>query len=298
VKAVSSDLYGGIAGATLKSEAFRFPAGVMLRATYTHLMAHFILAFKKPAPGAHHPAPWKSAHSGMAFDVEMEIQVPGDLAPDDWFDTLNTIWWTAALLRLRVSPNIRVPVFAATSFASMAEVSGEAQVRVLEVQDRSLVKADASPAVLAAGDLSWAASRWLSGGRLFRAHPNFGNAFVAFDQSIWSSTFGMGLVQLWGAFELLFATTRFRKTAQLASRISAYLEPPGEDRDSLKKRVQSLYGSRSDAAHGNPNGQEEAYLASFALLRHVLVKMLDDDYVLSVDDLERLSQPGAEHRVH
>jgi hypothetical protein len=295
---VPLDLYGGLAGATLESPEFALPGGVVLRRMYAHLMAHFILAFERPEPGKHHPGPWKSAHAGLTFDVEVEVYVPGELDLGGWFDTPNTIWWTAALLRLRVSPQIRVPVFSAESLSGLKLVKGDARVRVMETSPNSLVADTAKPAQIQLSDLLWLESKWLSGGRLYREHSNFANAFMGFDQSIWASTHGLGLVQLWGAFELLFATSRYRKTAQLGSRISAYLEPPGEGREQLKQKVEDLYNSRSDAAHGDPLGQDEAFTASYELLKRVILKILDENYVLSIDDLERLSQPGAEHRVH
>lgn len=293
-----ADLHGGVAGADLEPLEFLLPGGVALRKTYAHLMAHFVLAFKRPAPDSHHSGPWKSANAGLSFDVEVEIFVPGDLALNDWFDSLNTIWWTAALLRLRVSPQIRVPVVSVDALASLGQLKGDARVSILETQQRALVEEVATPTRIRRADLDWLASRWLSGGRLYRDHANFANAFMSFDQSIWTSAYGLGLVQLWGAFELLFATSRYRKTTQLGSRISAYLEPPGESRDALKSHIESLYDSRSDAAHGNPVGQDESFLASYSLLKRVILKILEENYVLSVGDLERLSHPGAEHRVH
>jgi len=295
---MQADRYGGVAGADLEPLEFLLPGGVALRRTYAHLMAHFILAFKRPAPGSHHPGPWKSANAGLSFDVEVEIFVPGDLALNDWFDSLNTIWWTAALLRLRVSPHIRVPVVSVDALATLEELKGDARVSVLEIQQRALVEEIAAPPRISGADLDWLTSRWLSGGRLYREHANFANAFMAFDQSIWTSAYGLGLVQLWGAFELLFATSRYRKTMQMGSRISAYLEPPGESREALRIHIESLYESRSDAAHGNPAGQDESFFASYSLLKRVILKILAENYVLSVGDLERLSQPGAEHRVH
>jgi hypothetical protein len=295
---VPADLYGGLAGAELEPLEFRLPGGVALRQTYAHVMAHFILAFKRPALGSHHPGPWKSANAGLSFDVEVEIFVPGKPALNDWFDSLNTIWWTVALLRLRVSPQIRVPVVSIDAFAGLAQLNRDARVGVLETQQRSLVEAAATPIRILGADLDWLASRWLSGGRLYRQHTNFANAFMGFDQSIWTSAYGLGLVQLWGAFELLFATSRYRKTAQLGSRISAYLEPPGDSRALLKNHIENLYHSRSDAAHGNPTGQGESFFASYSLLKRVMLKIIEENYVLSVGDLERLSHPAAEHRVH
>jgi hypothetical protein len=292
------DLYGGLAGATLEVPEFGLPGGVVIRTTYAHLMAHFILAFKRPEPGKHHPGPWKSANAGLTFDVEVEIFVPGEISLDKWFDSLNTIWWTTALLRLRASPQIRVPAFSADAFSSLGEAQGEARVRIMETSPRPLVGDSRAPVLIGTADLEWLESRWLSGGRLYQEHANFANAFMGFDQSIWASAYGLGLVQLWGAFELLFATSRYRKTTQLGSRISAYLEPPGDTREALKRQVECLYNSRCDAAHGNPTGQDEAFSASYSLLRRVILKILDENYVLTVNDLERLSQPDAERRVH
>ena len=66
----------------------------------------------------------------------------------------------------------------------------------------------------------------------------------------------------------------------------------------MKSHVESLYDSRSDAAHGNPTGQGESFFASYLLLKRVILKIVEENYVQSVGDLERLSHPSAEHRVH
>lgn len=272
-------------------ERFPLALGVTITRTYAHLMAHFILAFKRSQPGRSHPGPWKSANAGISFDIEAQIEVPDGFEPPEWFDPLNTIWWTVGLLRLHLSHVVRVPVIAARSFLEISTDPELSELSVLEVNPSHLFPSPLEPPLIASSDLEWLARHWLSGGRLFREHANFANAFVAFDQSTWSTTHGLGLVRLWGAFELLFATSRHQKTRQLASRISAFLEPAGETRAALANDVVRLYDSRSDAAHGSPANQDDAFFESHALLRRVIVAVIEKDHVLSVSELERLSLP-------
>lgn len=296
MSAVPRPLFGAVTGADFP-EALELPWGVILTPTYAHLMAHFMLAFERPERGKAHRGPWKSARAGIALDIEAQLHVPGHFE-EEWFDRVNTIWWTVALLRIRISPFVRVPIISDTAFGEIPGMQGEAVFRVMEIQTGHLFGYASDTTVVDAADSAWISRFWLSGGQLFRRHPNLGNAIVGFDQSIWSGSHGLGLIQLWGAFELLFATSRHRKTFQLASRVSAFLEPPGETREALAREVASLYESRSDAAHGNPSGQEDAFFQSHALLRRVIIKMIQDDFVPSVLDLESLSQPGAVVGVH
>lgn len=111
-----SQLFGGMAGATLGVDEFEVCSGLVLRQTYAHVMSPYILAFKRPeSRGQHHPAPWKSARGGVFVDVEIEIALDEGTRPTE-FDRLNTLW----LLRLSTGASLRMPVVSDASFADVA----------------------------------------------------------------------------------------------------------------------------------------------------------------------------------
>ena len=65
------DLYAGVSGLELAEESFDLGDGVVLSRTYAHLMAPFVMAFKRPAEHDQpHPGPWKSLGGGFAFDID------------------------------------------------------------------------------------------------------------------------------------------------------------------------------------------------------------------------------------
>src|SRR3990172_9239218 len=104
-----TDLYAGLAGVEFREDEFDFGQGIVLSKTYAHLMAPFLMAFARAEPGRPHPAPWKPASGGFGFDIEAELFVPGNAKVPDWFDNVNTVWWIAALLRLKANPLLCVP---------------------------------------------------------------------------------------------------------------------------------------------------------------------------------------------
>jgi hypothetical protein len=282
------DLYGGMAGIGLECDDFEFGEGITISRTYAHLMAPLLMAFAPAPTGGHHPAPWKAVRGGMAFDIVAEIHVPANLLLEDWFDQLNTIWWIAALMRLRVSPLTRVPVIAARPLSTLSEASeAEATVWPIEVNPSQLVPVQEAATLARRQDLEWIAAFWLPSGRLVRSNENLNTAFQAFDQCIWTISPALALVQLWGALERIFTTAHHQKTLQLSSRISAYLESDPEARAQLAEDVVTLYRARSSCAHGNPTSKADPLYGTYALLRRVLFKIIEQNHVPSTDELEK-----------
>lgn len=283
-----SPLYGGLAGVGFDVDYFDFGKEIMLSTTYAHLMAHFILAFGRAQPGQPHPAPWKVGGGGLSFDIVAELHIPETFSLNGWFDRLNTIWWVSALIRLRSTALLRVPAVAAQSFSEMAALPGDPSVWLMEALPSQLVPVRTSPEVVSIESLEWIREHWMPAGKLMREHDNFNIAFQAFDQCIWTYSPALALVQLWGAFERLFATSRHQKTFQLATRISAYLEAPGPERERLADHVKQLYEARSSCAHGTPTDDDDPLYETYSLLRDVLMRMIEADHVPSKEDLEAL----------
>src|SRR5579871_163099 len=70
----SAPLFGGISGLALAVPEFALANGLVARETYAHVMAPYVVAFKRPEKlGAYHPGPWKAAHGGLGFDITIEI---------------------------------------------------------------------------------------------------------------------------------------------------------------------------------------------------------------------------------
>ena len=133
------DLYAGIAGASIEVNSFHFGEGIVLSKTFAHLMAPFLMAFAPAKLGNHHPGPWKAAQGGFRFDVLAQLKVPKEFSPPRWFDHLNTAWWFAALLRLRATPLISVPVIASEPFSKAPEIEHDIQFWPVEAEPRRFI---------------------------------------------------------------------------------------------------------------------------------------------------------------
>ena len=84
----TDSLFAGIAGVDSEIEEFEIGHGVMLRRTYAHFMAPFLMASSPAKPGAAHPTPWSAVKGGLGFDISLELHVPATFKLPSFFDRL------------------------------------------------------------------------------------------------------------------------------------------------------------------------------------------------------------------
>lgn len=208
------DLYAGISDVDVPSEAFQFGSGVSLAPTRAHFMRPCLMTFERPDTSF--PA-WQSASGSFGFDLVAEILIPTGFNPPRWFDRANTIWWLAALLRLRATPRLRVPVISNVSFSKRRSVPSSSfwPVESESERTRMLLEPDANDTV-SIEHLEWIQRHWVEAGHLMHDSREFNLAFQAFDQSSFARDPVLALLLLWGALEALFSPGR----SELRFRIS------------------------------------------------------------------------------
>ena len=197
------------------------------------------MTFEKPETSF--PA-WQSAHGSFGFDIVAEIKVPSDLNLPQWFDRPNTIWWLAALLRLRASPLLSVPLLSNVSFSKALESSAPSFWPVESESERTrLVLERTAGNSIAKEDLEWVRAVWIDGGRLVLASEELNLAFQAFDQSSFTRDPKLALLLLWGGLEGLFSPSSSELRFRVSTNIATFLEPPGEGRGLLQRKAAKLY---------------------------------------------------------
>lgn len=281
-----SPLYAGLAGINLGIEEFDFGQNVILRKTYAHIMAPYMAAFSPAEEGKPHPAPWKAVSGGMSFDIQAELEIPVELKLSSWFDRVGTVWWFAALLRLKASNMTTIPVIADNSFAKIPSSESEPNFWPIEMKPTRLIPVDNPNGNLAEPDLEWIKSYWISGGRLMNKHDDFNLAFQAIDNCIWSNSPALALVSLWGALERLFSPSNYELSFRISATIASYLEEPGKERLNLFRHIKKLYDARSKAAHGSQVEESKSFFGTYELLKRSLTKMIVEDHVPSREQLE------------
>ena len=280
------DLYAGIAGASVEVESFHFGEGIVLSKTFAHLMAPFLMAFAPAEPGKHHPAPWKAAQGGFGFDVLAQLKVPKEFNPPRWFDHLNTAWWFAALLRLRATPLISVPVIASDPFSKAPEIEHDIQFWPVETEPRRLILDRAPATRVSESVLVWVGDHWREGGVLMHESEEFNLLMQAFDQSLFARSVKLALLSLWGALEAVFSPGRNELRFRVTALIATFLEPAGENRRSLQRKLTTLYDSRSAAAHGRSESLLEPLLETYATTKRIITKILEENRVPTPRQLE------------
>jgi len=279
-------IFGGISGAKLPVDEYDLGDGVSLKATYAHVMTPFLMVFSPAEPGKPHPAPWSSVGGGMAYDVQVELKVDSAGNPE-WLIGPQALWWILALLRLRTSWTLSVPVFADRSFQDIPNSDG-ARLFPLELGARRATHPTDEIVDLGLDDLSWVSKTWKRAAFLFHRERNFAQAFQAFDHSTTINSPSLGLLTLWSALEHLFAPSKSELRFRVSALIACYLESAGAERMQLHKRLLKLYDERSQAAHTTNAVEGEAASETYEVMRRVLLKIISDDCVPSREFLEQL----------
>jgi len=268
-------------------ERFEFGAGIVLQKTYAHVMAPYLAAFHPAEPGKHHPAPWKAVSGGLGFDISLELSVPPELDPPKPFDPAGVLWFLVALLRLRATPLVRVPVIASHPFADIPGLPLEPRFWSIEMEPQHSCPVANPPTALAVTDLEWVRDHWRQAVNLYGASGDYQVAMAAADRVIWTSSAALALVSLWGALERIFTREKTELRFRVAANIAAYLEPPGMNRRALFRMAKALYDRRSEAAHGSGSGiAEKSVTETYGLLRRAIFRMIEEEHVPSREDLE------------
>lgn len=280
-------LFAGIAGVETELEEFEIGHGVVLRKTYAHLMAPFLMAFSPAKPGGHHPAPWSAVRGGLGFDIALELHVPAAFDIPKFFDRLNTVWWIAALIRLRGASLAHVPVIADRPFSEIPKNWQDATILPVEALPRRMF---AKPRVarLSQADFEWLKATWLGGGQLMHENSEFNDVFQAFDAAGGLPNPSVALLALWGALEQLFSPAKQELRFRVAANIASYLEAPGQNRLELHRRLLKLYDARSGVAHGAKQESTDAWKETYDIANKVLEKVLTARHVPSKAELEQM----------
>ncbi|QND42891.1 hypothetical protein HB770_19970 [Rhizobium leguminosarum bv. viciae] len=250
-------------------------------------MSHAMVAFNPAPPGKHHPAPWRAARAGYAFDILIEISIPASAIRPEGLSDEDVIWWIAALIRLCGYPYAIVPVISDFPFAEGASSKDELSLKPFETENRFL-HAGPEPQPLDAYSLQWIKEKWAPGAKLLAQNPKLKSSLQALDACTVKNKTSASLLAVWGGLEQLFAPSAGELRFRVASYISSYLEPLGPKRLEMFKRILKLYDERSSAAHTARDGDARSLADSWLLLRAALLKMIDDDKVPSQSDLESL----------
>lgn len=214
------DFWAGLSDLALVPERFELGEGVTLSQTYAHFMAPFLMAFAPASPGKHHPAPWKPAKGGFHIDITAELFVPATCRLEH-VDRLNAVWWIVALLRLKATSAVFVPVISSERFSAIPAIQQEPELWPIEIHTHRLMTERAPNQRVDVAELEWLRLHWQRASALL-ANENFNIAFQAVDLSIWGYNPALALVAVWGALEQLFSSSN----QELSFRVSGLTSLP------------------------------------------------------------------------
>jgi len=256
-------LFGGLSGLKLPIAEFRVTPGLTLASTYAHVMAPFVMAFARPErPTAPHPGPWASL-AGCGFDITAEVRLEAGCAPLG-FDRLNTLWFVAALLRLRLAEPVQMSVLADRPLSVVSTAVEVSNLLPVELDRTRPLTAPAKQA--GEDDLAWISQHIMAADRLM-TQPVFNRAFQTLDRAVAIENPGAGIVIAWAAIETLLRPGPQRITERVSRGLAAYLHPPGPDRDRAFGEIVKSYEARGGIAHAGAQPEAKQFQTAFRLAR-------------------------------
>ena len=191
-----------------------------------------------------------------------------------------------ALLRLWTNPAIRLHAMSEHPFTDLIHMDGDGP-RVIPLESfkqRTRLGLIETSSLL--DSVVWVQTNWRSAHKLYSSSTEFRLALDALDAAQFIENEALALVSLWAALEALFSPSTAELKFRVSALIASFLEEPGETRRSRQKAIAHLYDKRSAAAHGKPKHQSEDLLATFELLRRILIRMIYLRAVPSKDELD------------
>lgn len=229
------------------------------------------------------PAFWQLG--GKTTRISAELVMPGTD-----FQSLSQQYELArflgALLRLWTNPGIRMHAMSGQPFTDLIRLDGVGP-RVIPLESfkqRSRLGLIETSSML--DSVFWVQTNWRAAHKLYSSSTEFRIAMDALDAAQFIENEALALVSLWAAMEALFSPSTAELKFRVSSLIASFLEERGETRRSRQKAIAHLYDKRSAAAHGKPKHQSEDLVATFELLRRVLIKMIHLRVVPSKDELD------------
>lgn len=285
------DLVVGLSGLGL-DQVLELGNGVMIRPTFAHVFSTDILAFERPAaPHSFHPGPWQANSRRAGIDITAELFIPKSHHHRK-ASPIRTARTIATLLRIWTDPQICIQILTdrPISELKLTKYSGPQDEHVAHLTgDRNRHVDFFRPnneGVIES--LTWVSSHWEDAVDLRCSSPEFEFALETFDNAQLIPNTAMMLVSIWGALEAIFASANAELRFRVSANIAAFLAPRGPSRLEKQREVMKLYDARSSAAHGNPKHGPEEVLQSFQLLRHAIIRMVENKAVPSKKRLEEL----------
>lgn len=244
-------------------------SGLVIRETFAHVMAPFIMAFAQPdSPSKPHPGPWRPVSGGAGFDVCIEVALAEGASPVG-FDRVNTIWWTLSLLRLITGLPLLLPVMSDTRFAEAAHTVHEPRLWPIEAS-RPRLGPRASDDTIGGEQLAAVATLFAPGAALMDIE-HFNRAYQTWDQAPFAHSTGAAMVMIWAALETLFRPGPNNLTKRLSKAIATHLEKPGGKREALQQKIATLYELRGSSVHNSQEATGVALADSANLARRAFI---------------------------
>lgn len=198
-----------------------------------------------------------------------ELAVSQEVCTSDQ-QALSVAYWLIQAIRIRSLSEFLVPVASDHSWSTIAAVTDHS-CNVSMLEDYPKGRRVAPPCTVTTADIGWVYDHLESFFELTK-NEAFRLAVESLCGTSHQSSFRIVTANLWAGLESLFQTST-ETTYRLSSYVAAALEPAGEDRHAMFRKIKSLYGERSRAVHGGRISDKDLK-GHIVEVRQILSKLL------------------------
>jgi hypothetical protein len=277
-------IYAALTGAALEVDAFALGHGLVLSRTAVHLSTDSVLSLLPSVPEVNQGGLRMLARSGPGLDLAGQLHIPAEFRPQRWLDRVNTVWWIATLLRLRCTPEVRIPLLSSEPFSGEPAGWKGAELWPVEDERRPLAFEPEGEARIREEDLRWIEAHWFHSGRLVVRRPTFNRAIKSLDRAYLITEAPLALVALWESLEALLAPRGAAAEPGLPESVASFLEPPGAARRKLGERIAGLYEARAPA-EASVDPPEGSLAETYGIVKRVCLKVIEEERVPTREEI-------------
>jgi hypothetical protein len=211
-------------------------------------------------------------------DLLVELAIPESKDPSD--PTLHIDWasWITLLLRFLTKNVVTITLVSPVDSQGLRNGNSRATL------------SEPIPAISERTSVSTTMAEWLKRNWHSSFDLSYNDAVLYAVSSLYHShrsSRELGMVSVWAGLERIFSTKDAELKYRVCTNIAAFLEPSGESRHLLFKKLSKLYDDRSRAAHGSPMKNPSAYEESVSIASRAILRIIEINSVPDKDSLER-----------
>lgn len=226
----------------------------------------------------------------LGSHIFSQMAIPRNIAGYSPIDRMRLPMDICALLRLRRPCQAYPSIVSNIPFNGLRTTKGKMSIAYYYHGKIHLHLLDPTKSVnsLSIDDLKWSLTNLSALNKLKGSSKGFKIAFDAFEMAEMEKSTEMSLLRMWSGLEGLLGPINNEISFRISVYFASLLAPRGEERHAIYRKIKNLYVARSKVAHGSGEHDYKNTVETYALIKNVLLKIIENGHVPKTDECDRI----------